>query len=213
MNYVVGDRNLNWLQAHLPQADMEYAVMDGETLGVSVMAGRELVWGMLHGFPVDTYSDGQLRCLYLLDGNAFFRRNNRFNKIGIHMQVGYFCIRLIRNDDGRELVWQVLDNVLYVNDTPVVGFAVRNLRLGRLFNLGKDIFRMDIVTDSLGVAYGLSFFMDVAAMQFLYMEYVCDGVRNEVQILGLEYSHRRDWFLGRLAKHRMLFGISPLLLV
>lgn len=56
-------------------------------------------------------------------------------------------------------------------------------------------------------------FVDMCTMEFLHIEFEWNGKVWGISDMGIKYSARWDWFMGRLAKYRLLSYGKPFLAI
>lgn len=206
MYYLLGDKDLHWLKPNKPKEGQGYALLDGNTLRVIVVDGKDILRGM--------QQDVSMYCA-MLDGTMSCLPNIMALQTGVGVLV-VGGIRIVQSA-GVEIIRDGYGSLVFTvnwwnqlakkTKCPVGQF--NSLYLKWVFNLGQDVYSLNLI---IGM-YRLLVVVDLCNVGLLYME--IHGVSKRWVLSGneLDYSPRRDWFLGRLAKHRMFFGLSPLLSV
>lgn len=210
MYYLIGDKYLNaWnrvIPLSLRGSKDRFAVLDGDTLRCREMPGDGVykIWrNGLEFSMVDGHFWGITEILAFQDGDwvRFPDISVKFEStmVELHPEGVVGCFRV-----------ELRAGLPYFNGVQLYGFTGFRMRLKWLFNLGAGVYRVVIQFANLVAAYKFNAYLDVQGMGVLFMECGWGGNTWEVHGSGLGYSPRRDWFLGRLAKHRMLCGNKPL---
>lgn len=204
MYYLIGNEFTNsfcrvpleWL---LTNGD-RYAIWDRDTFVCRVLTG------------VEVYQEIQAGKAYFLDagylsevsGILFFSYNCYVKCPGFQMHCLIESISLRKDRGRRVLAVKLRNGFVYIDDRKCMGITATNLSPRWMYNLGHGVYRLVINCNLMADYYILDIMVDLDSMQFLFLECKHGDDVWELSVPGLGYSSRRDWFLGRLAKKRLL---------